>query len=369
MRLKSLLFALLGAAIASFVLVRSCVTKVDVDEVGVRIVQYDAPGLTRGVEARDFGPGWGWDLGPLHRWVVFDRTVQTLDMTDGDQKGAGRRTKPVQPRTSDGYALAVDVTVKYRIKPGEAHKVYQRFGADENRFHDQVRQKAEGSIRDVLGDLRAEDFYNPPIIRERAVLARDQLARDLAESHIAIIDVLIRNVTFPEKYEERILAKKIADQEVEVQKSQKASTTARLEAEKIVAETDAQTGVIEKQRDAEKARRAADNEKKVTEITASAEAYATQTRADADLIAARRSAEAFRLKVEAEAEGVKKKNQALAGAGGRMLVALEAVKSLEIESAEVSTALVDFLNVDAMLARLGLPSIEELRAEAAGKAK
>lgn len=368
MSAKTFVVVLLAGAIASFTLVRSCVTKVGVDQVGVRVVQFDLPGMTKGVEQKDFAPGWGWDLGPIHTWVLFDRTVHTLEMTSGESEQYTRAAKPVRPRTSDGYELEVEVTVKYRIKPGHGHKIYQRFGNNESRFHEQVQRMAEGSIRDVFGDLKAEDFYNPNIKRERAVKARDQLAHDLADSHVEIIDVLIRNVTFPPKYEERILAKKIADQEVEVQKSAKLATTARLDAEKILAQTDAQVGVIEKKLAAEKARRQAENEKQIAEIIATAEASATTTRADADLIAAKRAAEGLRLMKEAEAAGTRMKNEAMSGAGGRVLVALEAVKNLDIASAEVSTTLVDFLDVERMLERLGLPSLDELKAEQAAKA-
>jgi len=365
---KTIVIVVLAGAIGCFTLVRSCVTKVDIDKVGVRIVQLDiVPGLKKGVEEKDFAPGWGWDLGPLHSWVLFDRTVHTLEMASGDAEEGTLKAQPVLPRTSDGYQLEVEVTVKYRVMPGHAHKLYQRFGANESRFHDQVRQKSEGSIRDVFGDLKAEDFYNPQIKRQRAVQARDELARDLADSHIEVLDVLIRNVTFPPKYEERILAKKIADQEVEVQKSAKAATTARLEADKIVAETEARVGVIEKTLAAEKARRQAENEKKIAEIMATAEAFATTKRADADLIAQKRAAEGLKLTKEAEASGVRLKNEAMSGAGGRMLVALEAAKNLDIGSAEVSTTLIDFFDVESMMRKLGVPTLEELASEQAAK--
>ena len=370
MSAKMVAVFVIAGVIGSFTLLRSCVTKVDIDKVGVRVVQYDFPGMKKGVEEKDYPAGWGWDLGPLHTWVLFDRTVHTLEMAVGEAEEGTLQAKPIKPRSSDGYELEVEVTVKYRIRPGHAHKVFRKFGANEQRFHEQVRLLAEGSIRDVFGNLKTEDFYNPDVKRGRAKAAREKLTEDVEKQGMAIevIDVLIRNVTFPPEYESRILAKKVADQDVEYQRSAKAATTVRLEADRVLAETSAKVGIIEKTLAAEKARRMADNEKKIAEMLATADAYATTARADADLIATKRSAEGWRLMKEAEAAGVRSKNEAMSGAGGRMLVALEAVKNLDIASAEVSTALIDFLDVETMLRKLGLPSLADLDADQARKA-
>ncbi|RME72737.1 MAG: hypothetical protein D6776_08210 [Planctomycetota bacterium] len=353
--LQWILGALAALALLFFIGVKATVARVGINEVGVRINNYDVLG-PKGVVEHDYGPGWHLDLGPLHTWVTYDRTVQTLEMTDSRLREPWKfRTQPIRPRTSDGYGLTVDVTVKYRIKPGEAHLVYKRFGADPANYHKQVRQKAEGSIRDVFGDLRAEDFYNPTLKRERAEQARQELQHDLDDSHIEIVAVLIRDVTFPPEYEKRILAKKIADQDKEVQKSKRLAKDAEIAADRVVAETEAQVGLIKRQLEAEKARRQADAQRKIAEIMAQADAEATKTRADADLYRAKLEAKALELQKKAEADGARRKNEALAGDGGRALVALEAVRHLEFGRAEVSTAEVDFLDIDAMLRRLGLP--------------
>jgi regulator of protease activity HflC (stomatin/prohibitin superfamily) len=358
--MKALKLGLVGLAVLAglfFVGLKASITQVGVNQIGVRVNNYGILG-SQGVDPVDYEPGWHMDLGPLHRWVLYDRTVQTLEMTNARLEEAWKyRTSPVKPRTSDGYALTVDVTVKYRIKPGEAHQLYERFGASADRYHQQVRQKAEGSIRDVFGDLRAEDFYNPFLKRDRAELARVQLQKDLDDSYLEIVAVLIRDVTFPSEYEQRILAKKIADQDKEVQKSKKLAKDAEIAADMVVAETEAQVGLVRRQLEAEKSRRKADVERRIAEILATAEAEAIETRADADLYRAKLRADALRLQKEAEAEGARLKNEALAGDGGRALVALEAVKNLELGRAEFPTSQVDFLDVDAMLRKLGMPIV------------
>jgi regulator of protease activity HflC (stomatin/prohibitin superfamily) len=351
---KQAIVALVLVTIGGFLAVRACVAKVAVGEVGVRVVNYDLPGMKKGVEPKDYGPGWGWDLGPLHRWVIFDGTVQTLELADTPVEPGKRRSPAVRPRTSEGYQLEVDVTVKYQIVPGEAHLLYEQFGADPQRYHDQVAKLAEATVREVFGDLKTADFYNPKIKREQAAKAKEQLARELADAHVQVIDVLIRNVTFPENYENLILQKKVADLDVAVNQAREQARTAEQDAETIEAQTKAQVSVIEQERDAEKARRLAANQKEIAQIDAEAEAYATTARADADLVAAKRRAEGVKLLKEAEAEGVRLKNEAMGAAGGWALVALEAAKNLQIESAEVSTAQVDLFDIDRMLERFGL---------------
>jgi regulator of protease activity HflC (stomatin/prohibitin superfamily) len=357
--LKSTLLVALIAGMGFFFAIRACMTKVGVTQVGVRVINYDLPGMKKGVEARDYAPGWGWDLGPLHRWILFDRTVQTLEMAEGDVEKGKQANPPVRPRTAEGYQLDVDVTIKYQIKPAEAHLLYETFGADFNRCRQQVAKLAEGTVREVFGDLNTADFYNPTIKRAKALESKARLQRALDDpaspSHIEVIDVLIRNVTFPENYEKLIVQKKVADQDVLVNRAREAARTAEQDAETIEAQTKAQVSVIEQEREAEKARRQATNQKQIAEIEATAQAYATNTQADADLVAAKRQADGVRLMKEAEAAGTQLKNEAMGGAGGRVLVALEAAKRLQVESAEISTAEVDFLNIDAMLEKLGLP--------------
>jgi regulator of protease activity HflC (stomatin/prohibitin superfamily) len=334
-------------------------TKVGVTQIGVRVVNYDLPGQSKGIEPKDYGPGWGWDLGPLHTWILFDRTVQTLEMADSDIEAGKQRNPAVRPRTAEGYQLEVDVTIKYQIKPGEAHLLYEQFGADFERCRSQVAKLAEGTVREVFGDLQTADFYNPRIKREKAQESRRRLQAALDDprspAHIQVLDVLIRNVTFPDNYENLILQKKVADQDVLVNRAREAARTAEQDAETIEAQTKAQVSVIDQEREAEKARRLASTQKKIAEISAQAEAYATTTKADADLVAAKRRADGVRLMKEAEAAGTELKNEAMGGAGGRVLVALEAAKRLQIDSAEVSTEQVNFLDIDAMLEKLGLP--------------
>src|SRR5207237_1148314 len=59
---KFVALAALLAAMLGFFVVRACMTKVGPTQVGVRVINYDMPGVKKGVEPKDYGPGWGWDV-------------------------------------------------------------------------------------------------------------------------------------------------------------------------------------------------------------------------------------------------------------------------------------------------------------------
>ncbi len=351
---KIALWVFLGL-LGIFVLIRLSLVKVGVNEVGVHIVQYDLPGMTRGVEPKDYGPGWHRDLGPVDGWVLLDARVQTLEMTDSAVEPGKRKTGASRPRAADGYEIPVDITVKYRIKPGEAHKLYQKFPKEQD-YHDQVRQKAEGSIRTSFGELTAEQFYDSHAKRKKAseAKAKLQVELDQSESHVEVLDVLVRDVTFPPQYEQQILAKKLRDQDAEVSKAKQRAAVERLSREKIERETEAKLGIIEKQLEAKKKDLASRTAKVLAEILADAHKYETEKTSDADLESRKLEAQGTPAKKEAEAEGTRLKNEAVAGPGGRALVALEAAKRLELGAIEISTVETDLLDVDAMLRKLGL---------------
>lgn len=56
----------------------------------------------------------------------------------------------------------------------------------------------------------------------------------------------------------------------------------------------------------------------------------------------------------AEARGEKLRNEALAGTGGSVIVALEAVRNLKLGEATISTMKTDLLDINGMVEKLGL---------------
>ncbi len=318
---------------------------------GVRIQQYSILGK-KGVVLKDFAPGWHRDLGPLDSWVLYDSTVHTLEMTKDPRHGSTAGRDELMVQSVDGNHISLDVTVKYRIMADKAHLLYQNTGKG-TKYMTVVRIDAENACMGFFGQMQTEDFYNPDVKRDAAEKVKVALQAALADNYIEVIDILIRNLEFDPKYEQEIRRKKLADQEVELNKSLGEAEKMRGITQVIEAETEKLVNIIVKEKEAELVTMQAQTTLDIAKIEAAYEKYATERKADADLIIAQRGAEGEKLVKQAEAEGERLRNDALAGVGGSYIAALEAARNLNLKDVTISTVDIDVLDVDAMAKRLG----------------
>ena len=345
--------AVVGVFIGGILLVKLLTTYVPVGSVGVRTQEYAVFG-SKGVFQEDFGPGWHRDLGPIDSWLVFDSTVQTLEMTRDPTRGAVKSKDDVQVQSADGYTVSVDVTIKYRIMKGMAHKVYQNTGPGD-KYKVIVRTEAQEACIGLFGQMKTEHFYNPIERRRRAKEVKSLLTESLANNYVDVIDVLMRDVQFDPTYEGKIRGKKLADQEVELNKANAKAETMSGKTQVIEAETKRKVAVIKEEKAAELVRMQAETDKEIAKITADAGKYATEKKADADLVKAEKGAAGELLVKMAEAEGEKLRNAAMMGVGGSTIVALEAARNLNLSEITISTVEVDLLDIDEMVTKLGVP--------------
>jgi regulator of protease activity HflC (stomatin/prohibitin superfamily) len=337
--------------------VKSLTVDIPIGQTGVRIQQYGILGK-RGVVKTDFGPGWHRDLGPIDSWVAYDSTVQTLEMTKEARQGSSPGRDDVKVQSVDGNAISLDVTVKYRIAEGMAHKLYQDTGAG-TQYRTIVRNEAENACMGRFGQMDTEEFYDPEQKRLRAQEVLDELTASLKDNYIEVIDVLIRNVEFDPAYEKKIQSKKLADQEVELNKSMTKAELTRGKTQVIEAETEKKVLIIGQETEAIGARMGASNNLEVAKIQAQAKKYVTERSADADLTMDQRQAAGILLVKESEAEGERLRNEAITGPGGNILVALEAARSLKVSDVTISTLEVDLLDINGMAEKLGVPKTKE----------
>ncbi len=341
------------AAIGSYFILTLTVTHVPVGIVGVRTQEYALIG-SKGVVQQDFGPGWHRAVWPVDTWQFFDSTVQTLEMTRDPKRGDKKGRDDVQVQSADGYAVSVDVTLKYRIMPGMAHKLYVDTGSG-NRYKTIVRNEAEKTCIAQFGGMKTEDFYNPHVRRAVAQTALHALQESLKDNYVEVLDLLIRDVQFDPEYERKIQTKKLADQEVEVNKSLQRAREMQGKTDVIGAETKRLIKIIQEEKDAELVRMKAETDLTIAAIKADSEKYATEKKADADVYEAKKDAEGHLLVKQSEAEGERLRNLAMQGVGGEIIVALEAAKNLDLEEATISTVENDLLDINGMASKLGAP--------------
>jgi len=345
--------------------------KIDLGKTGVRTQQYALLG-NKGVVPEDFGPGWHRNLPLLDTWNVFDATVQTTEFTTEQERQETRKiysflssasrsyldTAPVggpgqvELKSKDGYTVRLDVTVKYRIKPGEVYKLYQELGS-QARYKGIVRDQVQQVIRGTFGTMRTEQFYDPEVRRKKVGEATTLLDTELTSNSIELIEILIRDINFDPAYERKILDKKLADQDVELNKSRALAEEKKGETNRIAAETEAKVRVIEEELKAKQRTVKAETDKQIAQINADARLTAAKLKADADLYRAELQAKGTLLEKEAAAEGESLKATALNTPGGQNFVAFEIVQQLQLGEITVSTQSNDFLDVESVLEKVG----------------
>ncbi len=323
------------------VIVYANLQKVEIGQVGVLTKEWSG-----GLVEEDYPAGYWMDMGPLHTWSVFDATVQTLERSKAARNG------PFVVKSVDGADVTLDLNIKYRIKPGSAWRILKQFGPG-NAYQEKVHNESVDALRAVFGDLKTEAFYDPETRARTAERTQVKLRERLEASHVELIEILIRNVSFSESYEQRIKQKELAKQEALVNISRRKAAEVAGDTNKIVAETAAKVRVIEETMAKDVKEMSAENEKQVTKIEAEAEQYAIEKRADADLYKAEKLAAADLLIRNAEAEAQRLRQTALTGPGAANLVALETAQSLNFGKLTISTLANNILDLRALAEQLG----------------
>ena len=259
---------------------------------------------------------------------LLDKKEQTIEMTADPNRGDKRGADFVRVKTRDGSDVNVDVTINYRLIPSEALKIIQESGPGDAYKKKWVRAYSRSICRNELGKLKTEEFYKSSLRTQKANSAKKLLNEHLRPHGVEITTVQVQSFKFYDEYEAKIREKKLADQEVEEQKSQADASREMMKRRIIEREKSKEVEIakyvgtlkkqlLEAQAEAEKAKKASD-----------AYYYKTTQNAEAELYRRKREAEAILAEKKAEATGVRKLCNALAGEGGRNMVLLEYAKKL-----------------------------------------
>jgi regulator of protease activity HflC (stomatin/prohibitin superfamily) len=290
----------------------SLTQKVASEEVGVLQVYF---GPNKGVHKELYGPGLHMVVPGYERLHVFPRDLQVLDLNDqeiawvereGGSFPADYKLAPsIRIQTSEGYQVTVDVTMLYRVV--DPYAVVTKVGAGRIYETKVVARRADKILRQTLGRLDAEDFYDDHRRMIAAEEARDLLKKDLAEWGIQVFAVLLRDYIYDERYQEAIEQRKIQDQKVFKNKAEAVAANREAEKNRTLAEGKATIDVeIERGRS------------EVRKIRADADLYYRQRLAEGDLKVAL-----------AEAEGTRLENAALQSAGASNMVGLRMAEALD----------------------------------------
>ena len=194
-------------------------------------------------------------------------------------------------KTNDGQNIQVDLTVIYSLAPNEVPALHQKVGPnyEEQVMLPQVRSEA----RLALGHYAAEQIYQGAAREEIQAMMRKRLQETMQQyPAIRITDALLRDFKFSKEFERAIENKKLAAQQVEVNKN----LALAQEEEAKRQEAEARGGKL-------KAVQEAEGRAQSAKIEADAERYKLEQEAAGKLALFKAEAEGKRLLAEAMGGG------------------------------------------------------------------
>jgi regulator of protease activity HflC (stomatin/prohibitin superfamily) len=283
--------------ISPLLFLRACfITYIAPDQIGMRQISF---GPNKGLQKNLVRAGYRRQIAGYEKIQTFPRNIQLIEFTnDESERGADHRTVgAINVPTVDGYPVAVDITVIYRI--ADPFLVVSRFGFGRAYEDNVVIRLTDPTVKQHLGELRAEEFYRDQRLAKAHSL-KVQLAALFKENGIQLADVLIRQYDYPPTFQSLTEQKKIQDQSVLTNRAlaKQAEVDTRLR----------QT--------------AAQGQNFINIKTAEFQAQITGINAQRDLYQRSRHAEADLLVRKAEAQGTELINRAMEGAGSDKLLRL-----------------------------------------------
>ncbi len=299
-----LLLVIPALFIAAVMLYSTFTTYVPADTLAVKQIFL---GPDKGMQEEVMGPGLHVVIPGYEQLHLFPRDIQLMELNDDHTSSSTESyyAPAIRIQTSEGYQVTVDVTVSYRIS--DPYRVITTVGPGRLYETALLAPRSDTFLRQTLGKLNAEQFYDGAARRGAAVAAGERLAADLAPKGIEVWSLLVRHYTYDDRYQEAIEQRKIQDQLVF--KNQAEAVAAEREAEKnrVLAEGQAKVEV-ERER----------GRSEIRKIQAEANLYYRKKVAEGDLKVAL-----------AEAEGIRLENNALKAAGASNLVGLRMAEVLK----------------------------------------
>jgi len=277
-------------------------------EVGVRTRKIAFSGQ-KGVEDRIYAPGSTYFFLPyINDWHVFDTRLQNLEMTFSKARGDRKTQDDLVFKTIDGNDISLDVIIAYRIDPARAPYILQYVAGNDSLLKDKiVRTVARSKPRDIFGELKTEAFYVAEARETQSKKAREELQKILGPMGIIVEKVLTNDYRFNADYTKAIEDKKVADQQVE--KNRSAQHAAREEYKRKLEEAKGE----------------------VNKLIADADGQYLKAKIEADVYMEQQQLLAQAIKAEgiADAKGIQEMNTALSGSGGKAIVKLKIAEALQ----------------------------------------
>jgi regulator of protease activity HflC (stomatin/prohibitin superfamily) len=231
------------AVVLSVVLISSLVGAVvafeGVNEGNVKVVK-DKGAVT----GQYLEPGWHFITPFVQGTKSIETRPQTYTMSSSGGEGErASRDDSVRVLTSDGLAVDIDVTVRYRVTPAMAplfHEEYRDLATAQERI---IRPTVRSELRTEGGNTDVTEIYTGEGQTRLKLAVQRALDVEFEGSGLTLQAVQIRNVRLPVEYAASIEQKKVREQKIQ-----------EAQYEIQVAEKNKERDIIEAEAEAEKIR-------------------------------------------------------------------------------------------------------------------
>jgi regulator of protease activity HflC (stomatin/prohibitin superfamily) len=190
----------LGLLVVGFLL--SCFVQIDAGQVGVQK-------LFGKVQASVLNSGLNF-VNPVVTVERLDVRTQNYTMSGINDEGHKTGDDAIRVLTADGLEVTIDLTVLYRVVPGDAPKLIRETGAD---YEDKVvRPIARTRIRDNAVYYDAIALYSTKRDEFQNRIFRG-IEADFKKRGLLLENLLVRNITLPTNVKATIEQKIQAEQE------------------------------------------------------------------------------------------------------------------------------------------------------------
>lgn len=271
------------------------------------------------------GVGYHFFNGWLTDMVVYKVAARAFPANTSGNENSKEYTLTL--KTNDGQNVDVDLTVLYGLVSKEVPRLHVDVGPN---YEDQIiLPQIRSEARIAIGNYTAEELYTGKVRDVVQSQIKERLVRVLSKyPAIRVDDALIRHFSFSPAFEQAIEGKKLAAQQVEINKNKAAAQ----EQESLRVEAQARGAKLQAIQEAE-------GQAAAVKINADAKRYQLEQEAAGDLA-----------RYKAEAEGKRLAADALGG--GQNVVALEFAKNIPnklqiwgIPTGNNSTSLMDLNGV------------------------
>ncbi|MDP7530354.1 MAG: SPFH domain-containing protein [Candidatus Scalindua sp.] len=259
---------------------------------------------------------------------ILDKSEQSAPMTSANISAEYPQGNPVILKTRDGGDVSLDLIVQYRLISKMADKVVQNTGFGDVYKEKWIRDYAKTICRYEFGELEIGEFPEAEKRRLKTTEAAEELDRLLNQHGIMMTAINLIDYRYYREYAEKIQERRIADKEVQEQRSR--GKAAKENQERVVTEETKKLDVAVSRFRGQLYNMEIDAKAEAAKVKQEGIAYLLKAKfdADAEYERLRKEAEAILAVKEAEAAGILALRNALEGEGGRNLVKLEYAKRL-----------------------------------------